>query len=51
MDIGALYLGNVNSTFSVNNDNNETNATIRKMGLYLKEDGTTGTMAHVDLVS
>jgi len=50
-DIGALYLGNVDTTFSVNNDNNETNALIRKTGLFLHEDGSAGTMAHVDLVS
>ena len=50
-DIGALYLGNVDTTFSVNNDNNETNALIRKTGLFLREDGSAGTMAHVDLVS
>lgn len=50
-DIGALFLGNVNSQFSLNNDNNDTNAVIRKSGFYLHEDGRAGTMAHVDLVS
>ena len=50
-DIGALFLGNVNSTFSLTNDNNDTNAVIRKSGFYLREDGSAGTMAHVDLVS
>ena len=50
-DIGALYLGNVNSTFSITNDNNDTNAIIRKSGMYLREDGSAGVMAHVDMVS
>ncbi len=50
-NIGALYLGNVNSKFSLTNENNETNAVIRKSGVYLTEDGNVGQMAHVDLVS
>ena len=50
-DVGALYLGNVNSTFSITNDNNDTNAVIRKSGMYLREDGSAGVMAHVDMVS
>lgn len=50
-NVGALFLGNVNSDFSITDDNNKTNATIRKSGIYLTEDGNVGTMAHVDLVS
>ncbi|MCR4610489.1 MAG: hypothetical protein K5644_01180 [Lachnospiraceae bacterium] len=50
-NVGALYLGNVNSQFSLTNENNNTNAMIRKSGIYLTEDGNVGTMAHVDLVS
>ena len=50
-NVGALYLGNVNSIFSLTNNNNDTNAVIRKSGIYLTEDGNVRSMQHVDLVS
>lgn len=49
-DVGAIYLGNVSTDFSLNNlDNNQKNAQIRKTGIYLKESGGAGTVQHVDL--
>lgn len=48
--VGAIYLGNANTQFSLNNaDTNATNAVIQKTGVYLREDGTAGTVQHVDL--
>ncbi len=48
--VGALYLGNVSTQFSLNNaETNDTNAMIRSTGVYLKESGEVGTMQHVDL--
>ncbi|MBQ8547586.1 MAG: hypothetical protein IJ427_03720, partial [Lachnospiraceae bacterium] len=50
-DVGAIYLGNANTQFSLNNaETNETNAIVRKTGVFLKESGTVGTVQHVDLV-
>lgn len=48
--IGAIYLGNADTKFSLNNaGTNATNAVIQKTGVYLREDGTAGTVQHVDL--
>ncbi len=50
-DVGAIYLGNAATQFSLNNaETNETNAMIRKTGVFLKESGAVGTVQHVDLV-
>ncbi|MCH5272980.1 MAG: hypothetical protein J1E35_04845 [Lachnospiraceae bacterium] len=49
-NVGAIYLGNVNTQFSLNNaETNATNGVIQKTGVYLREDGTAGTVQHVDL--
>ncbi len=47
--IGAIYLGSVNSTFSLKNDNNDTLGQIRKTGVFLNENGTAGTIQHIDI--
>lgn len=48
--VGAIYLGSADTRFSLNNEEtNATNAVIRKTGVYLREDGTAGTVQHVDL--
>ncbi len=48
--IGAIYLGNASTDFNLNNiQTNETNAQIRNTGIYLNENGTTGTIQHVDM--
>ena len=50
-DVGAIYLGNADTQFSLKNDANELNAEIKKTGIYLKEStGSVGTLNHVDLV-
>lgn len=49
-NVGAIYLGNADTRFSLNNaETNVTNGVIRKTGVYLREDGTAGTVQHVDL--
>ncbi|MCQ2505887.1 MAG: hypothetical protein MJ113_01775 [Lachnospiraceae bacterium] len=49
-DVGAIYLGNTNTQFSLKNENHELNAEIKKTGIYLHEStGEVGTLNHVDL--
>ncbi|MGN0171025.1 MAG: hypothetical protein ACI39H_09740 [Lachnospiraceae bacterium] len=48
--IGAIALQNTETPFSLNNTENNTNAYIRKTGIFLYENGGTGTIQHVDLV-
>ena len=50
-DVGAIYLGNTDTQFSLKNNENNMNAEIKKTGIYLKEStGAAGTLNHVDLV-
>lgn len=48
--VGAIYLASNNTEFSLTDDQNNTNAIIRKTGIFLKETGQVGTVQHVDLV-
>ncbi len=47
--VGAIYLGNTNTQFSLKDAGNNTQAVIQKTGVYLKESGEVGTVQHVDL--
>ena len=47
--IGAIYLGYENTEFSLKNSANETNAVIQKTGLFLYENGMSGTVQQLDL--
>ena len=49
LGIGAIYLGYENTEFSLKNDAHETNAVIQKTGLFLYEDGRSGTVQQMDL--
>ena len=50
-DVGAIYLGNVDTQFSLKDFENKLNAEIKKTGIYLRESsGAVGTLNHVDLV-
>lgn len=50
-DVGAIYLGNVDTQFSLKDNDNKLNAEIKKSGIYLRESsGAVGTLNHVDLV-
>ena len=48
--VGAIYLGNVSSPFSLKDAGNNTLGQISRTGIFLNEDGTAGTIQHVDLV-
>lgn len=48
--VGAIYLGNVNTEFSLNSQaDNKTNAVVRQTGMFLYENGNAGTMQQIDL--
>lgn len=47
--VGAIYLGYENTEFSLKNETNETNAVIQKTGLFLYENGESGTIQQLDL--
>jgi hypothetical protein len=48
--IGAVYIGNLSSPFDLKGSGNELMGQIRKSGIYLKENGTPGTIQQLDLV-
>ncbi len=48
--IGAIYLGNVTTDYAIKDHNNDSLGQIRKTGIFLRENGTVGTIQHVDLV-
>lgn len=48
--VGAIYLGRVETPFELNNAANEQQGAVRSTGLYLREDGTPGTVQQIDLV-
>lgn len=48
--IGAIYLGNSDTDFSLNSESdNRVNARIRKTGIFLYENGAAGTIQHLDM--
>jgi hypothetical protein len=49
--IGAIYLNAVDSTFRITDTDNETLGQVRATGVYLKEDGGTGTVQQIDLAT
>ncbi|HEX3048490.1 MAG TPA: hypothetical protein VHY08_27320 [Bacillota bacterium] len=48
--IGAIYLGNVDTQFSYKEAANQTQGQVHRTGVFLKEDGTAGTVQQIDLV-
>ncbi len=48
-DVGAIYLGNANTQFHLNDTSNKTNGVIQKTGVFLRESGSVGTVQHLDL--
>jgi hypothetical protein len=48
--IGAIYLGNVDTQFSFKDVANTTEGQLRKTGVFLRENGTVGTVQQIDLV-
>lgn len=50
-DVGAIYLRNADTQFSLKDDENKLNAEIKKTGIFLREStGAVGTLNHIDLV-
>jgi hypothetical protein len=47
--VGALYLGRTDTPFSLKDDTNSLLGVIRSSGLYLNEDGSSGTLQQVDV--
>ncbi|WP_342344157.1 hypothetical protein [Aromatoleum petrolei] len=47
--VGALYLGRVATPFALRGAANDTLGEMRSTGLYVREDGTTGTVSQIDL--
>ena len=47
--VGAIYLGNADTSFDLRSADNVTNARIRKSGVFLYENGMAGTVQHLDL--
>lgn len=47
--IGAIYLGNVNTSFALKNTSNQLDAQLQRTGIFLRENGTAGTVQHIDL--
>ena len=49
-DVGAIYLGNADTQFSLKDEDHKLNGEIKKTGIYLHESsGEVGTVNHVDL--
>ncbi|MDR2550855.1 MAG: hypothetical protein LBD10_11725 [Desulfobulbus sp.] len=49
--VGAIYLGRIDTPFSVKDDSNALQGQVRATGLFLFEKGGTGTMQQLDLVA
>ncbi len=47
--VGAIYLGKVGTEYGYKNEANETQAQLRSTGVFLRENGTAGTIQHVDM--
>jgi hypothetical protein len=47
--VGALYLGSTETPFSLKDDDNRLRGEVRASGIYLREDGSAGTLQQVDL--
>jgi len=51
LGIGAVYLGAVDTEFSLTNGENELQGQVRSSGVFLREDGSAGSIQQVDLVA
>jgi len=48
--IGAICLGSAGTSFSLRGEGNKENGVIQRTGIFLNENGSAGTIQHVDLV-
>lgn len=49
--VGAIYLGNSNTDYTLRNSTGDINGAIRKAGIFLYENATIGTMVHLDIAN
>jgi hypothetical protein len=49
--LGAIYLGNIATPFSVKNEQNQLQGMVRSTGFFLRENGSAGSVQQVDLVA
>ena len=49
VDVGAIYLGDVETQFSMTDSNNNTMGVMRSTSFFLKDSGGAGTISHIDL--
>ncbi len=47
--IGAIYLGNTATPFAMKDTANQLNGEVQKSGIFLNENGTAGTIQHINL--
>ncbi len=47
--VGAIYLGNVASSFALKDSGNRLQGEIARTGIFLRENGMAGTIQHIDL--
>ena len=48
-DVGAIYLGDVDTQFSITDEGNNTKGVMRSTSFFLKDSGGAGTVSHIDL--
>ena len=49
--LGAIYLGNIATPFSVKDEQNQLQGMVRSTGFFLRENGSAGSVQQVDLVA
>lgn len=49
-NVGAIYLGNINTAFDLKNQQNELQGQVVSSGIFLKENGSAGTVQQLNLV-
>ena len=47
--VGAIYLGSTATNYQIKGDNNELVGVVRNNGIFLNENGSVGTIHHIDL--
>lgn len=50
-NIGAIYLGNIAGRFEIKNQENRSQGEVKSSGIFLKENGTAGTIQQIDLTA
>jgi hypothetical protein len=48
--VGAIYVGNISTPFDIKNNDNSLLGQVRKTGVFINENGSAGTIQHIDMV-